>query len=96
VILSKKICILGTFPLKGANLIKDITEIWYPPNFDVIPSINRLSKINFFSMDPNTCIVASLSTIINLESFKKHLCKKQKTMDKSFLSTRKFQMYFFV
>jgi hypothetical protein len=66
--------ITGTFTLKGTNLSEDITEIWYPLNFDVIPLLNRLSKLIFFlPMDSNTCVVAFPSMIINLESIKKHL-----------------------
>jgi hypothetical protein len=51
---------------------------------------------SFFSMDLNTCVVASLSRIINLESLKMYFMYNKVTMDRSFLSTCKFQMYFFV
>jgi hypothetical protein len=61
------------FTIKGTNLSRDFTEILYHANFDVIPLLNRLSKIKvFFSIDSGTYVVASPSMLINLESFKKY------------------------
>jgi hypothetical protein len=50
----------------------------------------------FFPMDSNTHVVASPSRIINLESFKMYFMYNKVTVDTSFLSTCKFQTYFFV
>jgi hypothetical protein len=54
---------LHKFTIKGTNLSEDFTKILYHANFDVIPLLNRLSKINFFYEFKYLC--SSLSINVN-------------------------------
>jgi hypothetical protein len=53
------------FTIKGANLSEGITEIWYPSTFDIIPLLNRLSKMKVIFSYRFKYLCSSLSINVN-------------------------------